>query len=76
MEGVIHSAALSFHQFHSPNSSYNIGQVLLQVLDKFEITQKIVGITTNNATNKDCALPELGKMLKKRSIVFNPEISP
>jgi len=44
-------------------------------LTKLEIAEKIGYITTDNTTNHDCALAELGKMLEKRSIVFNPETS-
>ena len=74
-EGVLHSATLGFHRFHGPHSGYNIAQVLLQVLDKLEIAEKIGYITTDNATNNDSALAELGKMLEERRIVFNPETS-
>jgi len=74
-QGVLHSATLGFHRFHGPHSGYNIAQVLLQVLDNLEIPEKIGYIITDNATNNDSALAELGKMLEKRSIVFNPETS-
>ena len=73
--GVLHSATLGFHQFHAPYSGYNIAQVLPQVLDKLKITEKIGYITTDNATKKDSAFAELGKILEKTSIVFNRETS-
>ena len=74
-EGILHSATLGFHRFHGPHSGYNIAQTLLQVLDKLEIAGKIGYITTDNATNNNSALTELGKMLEQRNIVFNPETS-
>jgi len=45
------------------------------VLDKLEITERIGYITTDNATNNDSALVELGNTLGRRNIVFNPETS-
>ena len=74
-EDILHSATLGFYRFLGPCSGYNIVQTLLLVLDNLEIAGKIGDITTDNATNNDSALTELGKMLEKRNIVFNPETS-
>ena len=75
VDGKLHSTTLGFHRFEGPHSGYNIAQALLVVLDKLEITERIGYITTDNATNNDLALVELGNTLGGRNIVFNPETS-
>ena len=75
VEGKLHSTTLGFHRFQGPHSGYNIAQALLVGLDKLEITERIGYITTDNATNNDSALVELGNTLGRRNIVFNPETS-
>ena len=70
--GELQSATLGFHRFYGPHSGRNIAQSFLDVLDKYEITTKVGYITTDNASNNDTALLELGVMLQERNIHFDP----
>ena len=67
--GVLQSATLGFQRFYGPHSGRNIAhwQSFLQVgvLDKYEIGAKVGYITTDNASNNDTALVELGVMLQE-----------
>jgi len=71
-EGRLHSSTLGFHGFFGPHSGPNIAQNLVPVLDRLGIAGRIGYITTDNASNNDSALRELGSMLQDRNIEFNP----
>jgi len=70
--GVLQSATLGFQRFYGPHSGRNIAQSFLGVLDKYEIGAKVGYVTTDNASNNDTALVELGVMLQERNIHFDP----
>jgi len=69
--GVLHSATLGFERFYGPHSGRNIAQSFLRVLDKYKIDTKVGYVTTDNASNNDTALVELGAMLQERNIHFD-----
>ncbi|PWW76969.1 hypothetical protein C7212DRAFT_187814, partial [Tuber magnatum] len=56
---------LGFQHFDGTYSSRNIAQSLLGVLGGYEITTKVGYVTTDNTSNNDTALVELGVMLQE-----------
>ena len=74
-QGVLRSSTIAFRRFLGPHSGVNIASTLYEILERYEISEKLGHITTDNAANNDQALVELAILLGNKGIMFNPESS-
>lgn len=75
VEGTLKSATIGFRRFQGPHSGSNIAELLWKILERFELTKKIGYITTDNATNNDTAIAELGTYFSQIGIDFKAQES-
>jgi hypothetical protein len=67
---TIRSSLLDFVPVNGPHTGENLAACLFSVLEDFKISEKIVAITTDNASNNDTMLASLGDLLLAKGIVF------
>lgn len=74
-QGKLESRTIAFHRFWGAHTGANIASALFNVLVKYDMCGKVGHITTDNATNNDSAMVELGILLSEKGISFDPEAS-
>jgi len=64
---------LSFHHLPGHHTGERIASALVEILDFFNITNKVGHITSDNASNNGTATVALQSILTARGIAFDPE---
>lgn len=54
---------LAFEPLHGSHTGANLGRILLQVLEKYNLTQRVLAITTDNASNNATLVQFINRML-------------
>jgi hypothetical protein len=70
--GNLKVALLRMERFKGPHTGLNQAAVILQVLKRYNLVQKVGYITTDNATNNNAALHELATYFDAEDIRFDP----
>ena len=66
MDFILHEALLSFQELKGSHDGLNMGNAIYEVLDAYNIVEKLFCITTDNATNNKSALENLQKLMLDR----------
>ncbi len=72
---VIISTLLDFVEVKGSHTGENLAHYLVNVVNDFGISDKIIAITTDNASNNDTLMRSLSEILAKKDIIFQIEWS-
>lgn len=70
---VLQSCILDFVPSDGKHAGLDIAKIFLNVLEFYNITNKVAGITVDNVSANSTFIQELGNMLLDKSILFDPE---
>ena len=65
-------ALLGLRRLSGAHTGENQGQIIISILQEFELTKKIGYFTLDNAANNDTALVFLSKHLQELGVYFDP----
>ena len=65
-------ALLGLKRLHGAHFGENQSQVIMALLQEYQLTKKVGYFTLDNASNNDVALASLALKLKELGIIFNP----
>lgn len=71
-EGELKTKQLAFTPIHSNHSNANIGQILIENIDKYEICTKLRCFMADNATNNDAAIKTVTDSIDLSGEKWNP----
>jgi hypothetical protein len=61
---------LGFEPLHGKHSSANLSDIVLDILRKYEIEDRVLAVTTNNASNNDTLIKSLQQSLTDNTILI------
>ena len=72
---LLRHSVLALKEVHGQHSGENQAQAFLEVMDEYQIRNKIVYMMTDNATNNDTMIKEVSRGLKEEdSIDYDPTL--
>jgi hypothetical protein len=71
----LHQPLLAFEQLSGRHTGAAMADVVYDVLDRFDLTEKLNCITTDNASNNVTMMARLSRLLEEDGITWDPQIS-
>lgn len=71
-----HKLLLGFKPLHRSHTSVNLGTALFKVLQRYQLVERVLAITTDNASNNQTIVGRVHKQLESLNISTTTPIIP